>query len=500
MHQAARRSLISVMLTAAIITANHLYVLGPKAFGLGAVLVVGPLALLWWFRNTKSSVAFAGYLLMNLWIVVGFGLMKGLWGITLPLYLGSGLASVSTAYPRPTFGPYGFEATGILMFIGSLFVAFYAYRLIEAKRGAQALPTAIARTSVVVGAIGLLAAFVFVDRDRWTAPADGVVRIGVIVPKTGPYAILGNSFFKAVEMARTDLQGTRYRYELIPVDVGENPAGARAAIQQAIANKRIDAIVGGISVFGAVTRPLATAARIPHTCVCSQTWIGDGAYNFTNIPTPEAEAVLWVREAQRRGIRRIALLTRENSSIQGHVRAVRAEAARVGLKISYEYVFTDSMTDFRALIARARASNPDVYYVETFEPQLSVLARQLSAANIHNLASVVAPSVSEHRELFEGAWYTDSNLRDFSFRARFEQKYPGTQFATHMMPYAYDDFNMLVQAFEGGQNPAVYLRNVAQYDGTAGTLTKKRGSGTFESTPAVWTIRNGKPALAANNE
>ena len=68
-----------------------------------------------------------------------------------------------------------------------------------------------------------------------------------------------------------------------------------------------------------------------------------------------------------------------------------------------------------------------------------------------------------------------------------------------MMPYAYDDFNMLVQAFEGGQNPAVYLRNIATYDGTAGTLTKKRGSGTFESTPAVWVIRNGKPALASNH-
>jgi ABC-type branched-subunit amino acid transport system substrate-binding protein len=491
---------MSVMLTAVIITANHLYVLGPKAFGLGAVLVVGPVALLWWFRKTKSPIALAGYLLMNLWIVVGFGLIKGLWGISLPLYLGSGLAAVSTAYPRPTFGPYAFEASGILMFLGSLFVAFYAYRLIQAKRGAPVLPRATARASLVVAAVGLLVAFVFVDRDRWTTPADGVVRIGVIVPKAGPYAILGNSFFKAVEMAQADLRGTRYQYQLVPVEVGVDPAGARAAVQRAITNERIDAIVGGISVFGAVTRPLATAARIPHTCVCSQTWIGDGAYNFTNIPTPEAEAVLWVREAERRGIRRIALLTRENSSIQGHVRAVKAEAARVGLAISYEYVFIDSATDFRPLIAQARASNPDVYYVETFEPQLSVLARQLSGANIHNIASVVAPSVSEHRELFEGAWYTDSNLRDFSFRARFEQKYPGTQFATHMMPYAYDDFNMLVQAFERGQNPAVYLRNVARYDGTAGTLTKKRGSGTFESTPAVWTIRNGKPALALNNQ
>ncbi len=462
MHEAARRSLISVTLTAVMITANHLYVLGPKALGLGAVLLVGPVALLWWFRNTRSSVAFAGYLLMNLWIVVGFGLIKGFWGITLPLYLGTGLAAVSTAYPKPMLGPYGFEASGLLMFIGSLFVAYYAYQ------------------------------------DRWAAPVGGIVKIGVIVPTGGSYAILGNSFLKAVQMARDDLRGTKYQYQLVSVDIGTDESTARVAIERAIRVDRVDAIVGGISRFGLLTKPLAGAARIPHTCVCSVTSIGDGAYNFTNIPTPEAEALLWVREAKRRGIRRIALLTRDYPSIQGHVAAVKAEAARVGLSISYDYVFPDSVTDFRARIAEARASNPDVYYVEAFSPQLEVLGRQLSDARIHNIASVVAPSISEQRELFEGTWYTDSNLRDLAFRTRFEEKYPGTQFATHMMPYAYDDFNMIVQAFERGQNPAVYLRDIATYDGTAGTLTKARGSGTFQSTPAVWVIQHGKPALISH--
>src|SRR6058998_2186579 len=138
MQEAARRSLISVTLTAVMITANHLYVLGPKAFGLGAVLLVGPAALLWWFRNTRSSVAFAGYLFMNLWIVVGFGLIKGLWKSTLPVFLGTLLASVSTSFPRPTLGPVPFELSGILTFIGSLFVLYYGYRLVRVNRDAAA--------------------------------------------------------------------------------------------------------------------------------------------------------------------------------------------------------------------------------------------------------------------------------------------------------------------------------------------------------------------------
>ena len=82
-----------------------------------------------------------------------------------------------------------------------------------------------------------------------------------------------------------------------------------------------------------------------------------------------------------------------------------------------------------------------------------------------------------------------------ALKKRIEQKYPEERFATHMMPYAYDDFNLIVQAYERGQNPAVYLRNITRYEGTAGPVTKVPGSGNFESMPAVWTIRNGKPAL-----
>ena len=86
-----------------------------------------------------------------------------------------------------------------------------------------------------------------------------------------------------------------------------------------------------------------------------------------------------------------------------------------------------------------------------------------------------------------------------AFRQRFEDKYPGTQFATHMMPYAYDSLNMIVQAYERGASPAVYLRNLRSYDGTADTLTQEPGSGIFRSAPSVWVIKDGKPTLLSGH-
>jgi ABC-type branched-subunit amino acid transport system substrate-binding protein len=504
LHRWARASLASVALTAVAITVNHLFALGHKALLLGLGLMVVPTALLLWFRRTKSPAALAGYLLMNLWIVVGFGLYKGLWNGALRLYLGTLLSSVSTSFPKPFVGRPWFEVSGVAVFIGALFVLYCAVQLVRAerarRRGSDLLPsTRRQRTSVAAGAIlatiAIIAAYSYADCDRWVPPANGLVRIGVIVPTTGPYARLGGSFLKAVEMARDDLRGTKYRYELVVRDVGADPAKAREVIKQVVEEDKVDAIVGGISLIGQVTQPFARKARIPHACVCTVASIGDGAYSFTNIPSPEAEGVRWVTEARRRGIHRIAVLTQDYPSINNHVKAMEVEAGKGGLIVSYERRFDAATTDFRAAIAEARASRPDVYYIEALNPGLDLLAGQLKGAGERALSSVVAPSLSERPDLFEDAWYTDSNVPDDGFKERFEQRYPGTRFATHMMPYAYDSLNMLVQAFEQGRNPAVYLRELTSYDGTADRLTKQPGSGNFESVPAVWVMKGGKPKL-----
>ena len=138
---------------------------------------------------------------------------------------------------------------------------------------------------------------------------------------------------------------------------------------------------------------------------------------------------------------------------------------------------------------------PDSHRTLTFPNRRRQCVRYRTTGGAVSGRAALEHEQSSSPELFEGAWYTDSNLRDIAFKRRFEEKYPETTFATHMMPYAYDSVNMIVRAFESGKNPAVYLRTLRTYDGIAGVLTKAPGKGNFASTPAVWTIANGKPAL-----
>src|SRR5438552_14139120 len=88
-------------------------------------------------------------------------------------------------------------------------------------------------------------------------------------------------------------------------------------------------------------------------------------------------ATQWVAEAQRRGIKRIARLTQDYPSIDNHVRALKAETAPAGITFVYEDRFEASTADFRSSIAAARATSPDLYFVEAFNPALDILGQQL---------------------------------------------------------------------------------------------------------------------------
>jgi ABC-type branched-subunit amino acid transport system substrate-binding protein len=325
-------------------------------------------------------------------------------------------------------------------------------------------------------------------------PTQAVIKIGTVVATSGSVALLGKSFLKAIQLAEEELKDTTHQYELLIEEIA-SPDKAEPAFEKLISTDRVDAVVVGLSMSGEIVKPYATAAKIPLFCICSVGSVGDELYTFTTMPLAEDEATLWVAEANRRGIKRVARLTQDYPSIDSHVRALRVEAARAGIVFVYEDRFAAATTDFSARIAAAKGTAPDVYFVEAFNPALDLLGQQLRDAGVRDLASVVAFSASERPEVFEGGWYTDSYVSP-EFKARLDQRYPATRLATHMMPYAYDSFNMLVRGFESGEEILTYIRRMTEYDGTAGKITKKAGSGNFRSAPAVWVINNGTPTLA----
>ncbi len=97
--------LLSLSATAVLATINHLFSLGPRAAVLGAAIFLAPSVSLYWMRRSGTTAARVGFVLTNAWVVVGFGMFKGLWRGVLPLFLGTLLSRLSTSFPAPTTGP-----------------------------------------------------------------------------------------------------------------------------------------------------------------------------------------------------------------------------------------------------------------------------------------------------------------------------------------------------------------------------------------------------------
>jgi ABC-type branched-subunit amino acid transport system substrate-binding protein len=328
------------------------------------------------------------------------------------------------------------------------------------------------------------------------------IKIGAIVPFTGQSAALGRSFLQAVRVSIDTLGDTKHRYELVVEDGGTTPEESQRAARRLVEDEKAAAIVGGISAVGRWVAPIATAAKIPQICVCSIATIGDGQYNFTNIPLAADEAEVWVAEAKSRGLKTIAILAQQYPSIDGHVNALKAAADRAGIKVVYEYRFPGGSTAFLSPMKAAGAKKPDVYFVSAGEPSLTALGKQIRVAEKGhgkglNVASIVAISISQDIRTFEGDWYTDSDLNP-DLLAKFQEAYPTAEFITHMMPYAYDSVRMLVKGFESDEGIVQYLRNLTSYDGSAGPITREPGSGNFRSKPVVWTVKNGCPEVQAS--
>jgi branched-chain amino acid transport system substrate-binding protein len=472
--------------------------LGLVALVLGLFLAASAVMLLRWFRNTKSRAALVIYTLLNAWIIFGFGLSDGFWDSTIKVFFSNFLFQNSRLFIRSPLGTYLFEVSGVLTFLGSMYVLYYGYKFLRAVCSFKPEWNVWDRRVKWIYVFALLTAVTLGSYKSYEKtiiiPSTKVVKIGITIPLVGPGKLLGTSFLKAVELAKEDLKNTKYNYQLVIENSGTTPAETQRAIQKLIDEVKVQAIVGGISASGQIIKPYATAAKIPHLCVCSIQTIGDAEYNFTNIPLAEDEAIVWVTEARKLGIKRVAILNQKYPSIEGHVKALKEEAKKQGIEIVYENEFEASVTDFNSFIEDAKNTQPDIYFISAFSPALDLLGKQLRNSGIKNIASIVALSISNDPYLFEGNWYTDSYV-DSAFKARFEQKYPDVRFATHMMPYAYDSFNMMVQAFESGEDPAAYLQKLTEYPGTSGELTRKVGQGNFRSTPAVWVIRDGKPQL-----
>lgn len=140
-HRLAQWSLVSLTVTSMFTAIHHLYRFGADFVIPALIIVLLPIALLYWFSRTQNYLALWAYGLLAASIIVGLGFIDGGLDHTLramneillmPLGL-SVVADFRVLPPSELVGDWFYEGTGILSFIASLFATYGSYSFILAR-------------------------------------------------------------------------------------------------------------------------------------------------------------------------------------------------------------------------------------------------------------------------------------------------------------------------------------------------------------------------------
>lgn len=322
-----------------------------------------------------------------------------------------------------------------------------------------------------------------------------MIKIGVVAPLTGGAAGYGEPFVKSIGLAEADFDSANNKYQFIFEDDESNPAKSASAAQKLINIDKVDAIITTTSGTGNAVKPIATANKTPHICVCVDIGVADNITNFIYTPLPKMEAEAWVAEALNRGVKKVAIVAQNQAGMNLIVGHIKEGLQARGIAVVSEDRFEPGTKDFKTLLAKAKATEPDVYLIAAFPPAIDIIGQEARNLGIHNMSGVGTIAIANPLANYNGSWFTDVRLVDQNFKNRFELAFPDIRFSVRTAPYGYDVANILMKAFESGDDVATHIINLKSYDGKVGNITKGVNAGSFSAPLGIWEIQDGEVVM-----
>lgn len=310
------------------------------------------------------------------------------------------------------------------------------------------------------------------------AQQKGTIKIGATLPLTGNLAFIGESNRDSMLLAKERLASKKYNYEVIFEDDQLKPDTAAKTTTKLISVDKVNAIVSLTSGIGNVVGPIAEQNKVVHMGIASDPNVANGVYNFIHWTPPAEEARVWVAEAQKRGIKKFAILELNQQGVAAIIGAVKNEIEGKDMQIVADEKFNFGDRDFRTIILKAKQANPDIYLVEGFSPEIELLVKQIGELGITTpLTSIEAFEISDQPELFEGHWYVNAADPTGLFIDEYKAKYARTpQLGAANV---YDSILLLAEAFENaGDGKTVpssgavvdALFNIKDFNGALGKM------------------------------
>jgi len=233
-----------------------------------------------------------------------------------------------------------------------------------------------------------------------TKPKISEIKIGLIEPLTGQYAVFGIEAKEAAELAvnviNNELGGIKSlggaKLKLIVQDAGSTPDDSRLAAEKLISQYHPNIVIG--AYISRLTASVAEVTERSHTIlfmdglVDSLTQHG-WKYVFRVAPRASAHgksAVDFVLAmAKKKGLKvRTAVVLNEDSVFGTYTgNGAVLELIKNGIRVLDHITYPSSITDVSSIISRIKADNPDIIISVPYFHDAILIAKAIKAQGIH---------------------------------------------------------------------------------------------------------------------
>jgi len=347
------------------------------------------------------------------------------------------------------------------------------------------------------------------------APAEMIVKIGHVAPLTGPIAHLGKDNENGARMAVDDanaqkitIDGKLVKFELLGEDDQADPKTGTV-----VAQKLVDAKVVG------VVGHLNSGTTIPASSIYNQAGLPQISPSATNpkytqqgfntafrvmANDVQQGSVVGTYAAKDLGAKTIAIIDDRTAYGQGLADEVEKAAKANGATVVAREFTNDKAIDFKAILTKIKATNPDVIFLGGMDAVGGPMLKQMKELGINAQFTTGDGGCSPELiklagEASEGVICTQAGLpadklpNGQKFLADFTSKYGQIQIYS---PYSYDAVMVLIDAMKRANSvdPVKYLPEVGKtsYDGVTGKIEFDEKGDIKNGAITVFEIKDGK--------
>ena len=219
------------------------------------------------------------------------------------------------------------------------------------------------------------------------------IKVGVLLPLTGSQAKFGEIEKRSYEMAVEEINakgGVRgMKIELRFEDDTGKPDVGRSAVEKLISRDKVPVLTGGYSssVTLAAT-PVAQQFKVPFVISTgSADDITEKGYDYifrVNPPASEyPNAVKSFLQGVAKDVKTVALLYENSAFGQSSSKSFEKDCADLGLKIVVKEGYQAGAIDFKPVLTKVKAANPDMIYMVSYVMDASLLMRQSKELRIN---------------------------------------------------------------------------------------------------------------------